>query len=243
MEKPLAARSGIGWQGKHTVLIQGQAGSWFFLGEILTDLELEEDAPAVDQCGTCVACIDVCPTDAIVGPYQLDARKCIAYLTIEYHGVIPREIRPQMGAWIFGCDLCLEICPWNKHPVPAREQDLIPREATTSPILEELIGMTDDEFLGRFAGTPVMRARRDGLVRSVCVAMGNSGDRSLVPALIRALDEDVPLVQIHAAWALGRLGGEEAVAALKAARDRATGRPGDELVEEIEFALEGLGVD
>jgi epoxyqueuosine reductase len=237
MEKPLAARGGLGWLGKHTLLIQPDAGSWVFLGALLTDLELAPDAPVEDRCGTCTRCLDVCPTGAIVAPYQLDARLCIAYLTIEHRGAIPRELRGKMGDWIFGCDLCQEVCPWNRFARAAREQDLLPRRGMARPGLEELLWLDAAAFARRFAGTPVMRAGRDGLLRSACVALGNSGDRRSVPALAKALAGDPsPLVRGHAAWALGRLGGAEAGAALREAAGRES-----EADVRAEIAAGGMG--
>lgn len=207
LEKLWARAAGIGWQGKHTNLISKSLSSWFFLGEILVDAELEPDAPFEDDhCGTCAMCIDVCPTRAIVAPYVLDARKCISYLTIEHRGPIPRELRPLMGNLVFGCDLCLDVCPWNKFAQVTRDPAFQPRPDLSAPKLVEFLGMTDAEFRRRFKGSPILRAKRGGFLRNVCVALGNSGDASAIPALAEkgATDPD-PLVREHAEWAIERL--------------------------------------
>lgn len=214
LEKPWAQAAGLGWQGKHSNLIARDLGSWFFLGEVVTDLDLEPDAPIrKDFCGTCTRCIDHCPTRAIVAPYVVDARRCISYLTIEHHGPIPRDLRPFLGNLIFGCDLCQDVCPWNKFARPAPEKEFLPREGLRAPALVELLGMTREEFARRFRASPVKRARYAGFLRNVAVALGNSGDPGAVPALERALEHEEPLVRAHAAWALGRLGAREALRA------------------------------
>ena len=232
LEKPWAQRAGLGWQGKHTNLIARDLGSWFFLGELITDLELDPDPPhEEDFCGTCTSCIDLCPTRAIVAPYVLDSRRCIAYLTIEHRGAIPRELRPLMGNLVFGCDICQDVCPWNKYAKVAPEREFYAREGLRAPVLIELLGMTRDDFNRRFKDSPVKRAKHSGFLRNVCVALGNSGDRSAVPALEKALEHDEPLVRAHAAWALGRLGAREAL-------ERRRGLEAtDEVREEIEAAL------
>ena len=231
LEKLWAERAGIGWQAKHSNVIAKELSSWFFLGEILTDLELAPDRPARNHCGTCARCIDLCPTRAIVAPYVVDARKCIAYLTIEHRGPIPRELRPLMGNLIFGCDICQDVCPWNKYARVAPEAAFQPRGGMDAPRLVELLGMTREEFARRFRGSPIRRAKRAGFLRNVCVALGNSGDRTAVPALANALADDEPLVRMHAAWALGRLGGREALEARLAEEGDA------EVRAEIEEAL------
>jgi len=233
LEKLWARQAGIGWQGKHTNLISKELSSWFFLGEILVDADLDPD-PAFreDHCGTCAMCIDVCPTRAIVAPYVLDARKCISYLTIEHRGPIPRELRPLMGNLIFGCDLCLDVCPWNKFARVTRDPAFQPRPDLSAPKLVEFLGMTDAEFRRRFKGSPILRAKRGGFLRNVCVALGNSGDPSVIPALEeKGLADLDPLVRMHAAWALGRLGG---VNALHARKDS---EPDLGVREEIEASL------
>jgi epoxyqueuosine reductase len=207
LEKLWARQAGLGWQGKHTNLISKSLSSWFFLGEILVDAELEPDAPFQDDhCGTCTACIDVCPTRAIVAPYVLDARKCISYLTIEHRGPIPIELRPLMGNLVFGCDLCLDVCPWNKYAQVTKDPAFQPRPDLSAPKLVEFLGMTDAEFRARFKGSPILRAKRRGFLRNVCVALGNSGDASVIPALQqKALTDPDELVREHAAWAIEQL--------------------------------------
>ena len=198
LERDLAQRAGIGWIGKHTNLISQQLGNWFFLGELLTTLDLPADAPATEHCGTCQRCITCCPTRAIVAPYRLDARRCISYLTIELKGSIPVEFRSAIGGRIFGCDDCLAVCPWNrfaKRVIPPRPL----------PALTEMLGWDDQQFADFFRGTPMERLKRRGWLRNICVALGNSGDRAVLPALRRALDDPEPLVREHAAWAIEQL--------------------------------------
>ena len=206
LERGWAERAGLGWTGKHSGLLHPQRGSWFLLGEILMDRELEPDAPlGKDHCGTCTRCIDVCPTRAIVAPYQVDARLCISYLTIELRGPIPRDLRPAIGDWIFGCDLCQEVCPWNRFAPPAREARLHANELAGWS-LERFLQIGEQEFLELFADSPIRRADRAGFVRNVCVALGNRGERHAIPALARTLTRDSEaLVRGHAAWALGQL--------------------------------------
>ena len=206
LEKPWAQEAGLGWQGKHSNLISRDMGSWLFLGEVLTDLELEPDAPhREDYCGSCTSCIDVCPTRAIVAPYVVDGRRCIAYLTIENRGAIPREMRPLIGNLIFGCDLCQDVCPWNKFSQVTPEREFYAREGLQTPVLSELMGISREEFTRRFRKSPVKRAKYAGFLRNVAVALGNSGDPGAVPALENALAHEEALVRSHAAWALGRL--------------------------------------
>jgi epoxyqueuosine reductase len=205
MEKPLAERAGLGWQGKHTNLVSREHGSWLFLGAILTAAELETDAPHEDHCGTCRACLNVCPTDAFPAPYQLDARRCLAYLTIEAKAQIPHEFRAAMGNRIFGCDDCLTVCPWNKFAAQAREQRMALRSALRLAPLAELAALDDAQFRARFAGTPVKRTGRDRFVRNVLCAIGNSGDAALAPAAEARLNDSSPLVRGMAVWALRRL--------------------------------------
>lgn len=210
MEKPLGEAAGLGWQGKHTNLVSRDYGSWLFLGAILTSAELEPDVPEADHCGSCRRCLDVCPTDAFPAPYQLDARRCIAYLTIEHKGHIPAEFREAIGNRVFGCDDCLAVCPWNKFAAAARETKLQARAAGDAPPLAELLALDDGAFRRRFAGTPVKRTGRDRVLRNALIAAGNSGDVSLVPAVERLLDDASPLVRAMAVWALARLAGPEA---------------------------------
>ena len=213
MEKPLAASAGVGWQGKHTNLVSREFGSWLFLGEIYLSVALEPDAPASDHCGQCHACLDACPTNAFPAPYQLDARRCISYLTIEHKGHIPAELRPAIGNRIYGCDDCLAVCPWNKFAQAARETRLVPR--FDPPALAALVGLDDAAFRLRFAGTPVKRTGRERFIRNVLIAIGNSGDRSLIPRITERLDDASPLVRAMAVWALGRLAGRAEVARLE----------------------------
>ena len=181
MEKPLAEAAGLGWQGKHTNLVSRQFGSWLFLGAIFTTLDLPADTPEPDSCGSCRACLDVCPTAAFPAPYRLDARRCISYLTIEHKGPIPRELRPLMGNRIYGCDDCLAVCPWNKFAVQGREAKLATREALRAPKLAELARLDDAQFRSVFTKSPVKRTGRDRFVRNVLIAIGNSDDESLAP--------------------------------------------------------------
>ena len=219
LERELARRAGLGWWGKNTCLINQWQGSYFLLGEIVTEVDLAWDQPAVDHCGTCTRCLDACPTDAFPEPYVLDARRCISYLTIELKDSIPKPLRAPMGNWIFGCDICQEVCPWNKKAPPVLEPALKARAGLKHPPLTELLAMGRDAFNERFRRNPAKRPKRRGLQRNVAVALGNSGSEAAVPALADALrDHDEPLVRAHAAWALGRLGGETAAAALEEAR-------------------------
>jgi epoxyqueuosine reductase len=205
LEKPLAQRVGLGWQGKHTNLVSRRLGSWLFLGEILTDLDLPADEPEGDRCGRCRRCLDVCPTRAFPAPYELDARRCISYLTIEHKEQIPRELREPIGNRIYGCDDCLAVCPWNKFAAAASELKLRARADLVAPDLGELAGLDDAGFRQRFAGSPVKRVGRDRFVRNVLVAIGNSGDAALAPAALARLDDPSPLVRGMAVWALSRL--------------------------------------
>lgn len=205
LDKVWAARSGLGWIGKHTNVIAGKKGSWFFIGEMLVDFDLEPDPPAVDRCGTCTRCIDACPTEAIIEPYVLDARRCISYLTIELRGAIPEEFRPLMKNLIFGCDICQDVCPWNRDPAPATVSEFSDRGR--SDHLIQLSGLSPEEFDREFAGSAVRRARWSGFQRNVAIAMGNSGDAKFVPALERLYETGDPLVREHASWALRRLQG------------------------------------
>ena len=205
LEKPLAQRAGLGWQGKHTNLVSREYGSWLFLGEIPTDLELPADKPERDHCGCCRRCLDICPTAAFPAPYRLDARRCISYLTIEHKGPIPRALRPLLGNRIYGCDDCLAVCPWNKFAQAGRELKLRPREDLTAPPLAELARLDDAGFRARFSGSPVKRIGRDRFVRNVLIAIGNSGLAELAAATEVLLGDPSPLVRGAAVWALGRL--------------------------------------
>jgi epoxyqueuosine reductase len=205
MEKPLAEKAGLGWQGKHTNLVSRELGSWFFLGTVLTSAELEPDAPEPDHCGSCRACLDICPTNAFPAPYQLDARRCISYLTIEYGGPIPREFRAAMGNRIYGCDDCLAACPWNKFASSASESALYARAELKGPGLDELAALDDAAFRDVFSGSPVKRSGRDRFVRNVAIAIGNSGEPRLTASLLALLQDEAPTVRGAAIWALSRL--------------------------------------
>ncbi len=215
MEKPLAAKAGLGWQGKHTNLVSRQYGSWLFLGSIFTTLDLPADAAEPDNCGSCRACLDICPTAAFPEPYRLDARRCISYLTIEHKGPIPREFRAAMGNRIYGCDDCLAVCPWNKFAVQGREAKLAARETLRAPKLAELVRLDDAQFRALFAKTSIKRTGRDRFVRNVLIAIGNSGNASLANEAKRLLDDTSPLVRGAAVWALSRLLPREEMATLK----------------------------
>jgi epoxyqueuosine reductase len=205
MEKPLAAAAGLGWQGKHTNLVSREFGSWLFLGAIFTDLDLPPDEAERDHCGICRACLDACPTAAFPAPYQLDARRCISYLTIEHKGTIARELRPLIGNRIYGCDDCLAVCPWNKFARLGAEAKLAERGDLTAPPLAELAALDESAFRARFAGSPIKRIGRARFLRNVMIAIGNSGDRSLIAAARSGIEADSPLVRAMAVWALGRL--------------------------------------
>ncbi|MGD9891214.1 MAG: tRNA epoxyqueuosine(34) reductase QueG [Dehalococcoidia bacterium] len=233
-ERAIAARGGLGWFGKSTNLLTPAAGSWVLLAELLTTAELEPDAPLRKSCGSCARCIVACPTGAIVGPNDLDNNLCISYQTIENRGAIPRPLRPLLGDWIFGCDVCQDACP-----VPSRAEAMVDfRPATVdvaAPPLIPLLSLTEEQFRHRFAGRPLMRAKRNGLLRNVCIALGNLGDDRAVPALTDALNDTSPLVRGHAAWALGRLG-------MRAPLDIARHREQDANVRaEIDATLAGEG--
>jgi epoxyqueuosine reductase len=217
LERDLAARAGLGWIGKNTMLLHPDLGSFFFIGTVLTTAELESDASLPDRCGSCMRCLDACPTGAFVAPYVLDARRCISYLTIEHRGPISAELRPGVGAWTFGCDECQTVCPWNGRAPVSEEPAFGPRRHTSAT---ELLALDEAEYREIFRGSPLKRARREGLARNAAIALGNDGTAAGVPALTRALGHVEPAVRGHAAWALGRIGGEEARAALLAARSR-----------------------
>ncbi|RLQ86949.1 tRNA epoxyqueuosine(34) reductase QueG [Notoacmeibacter ruber] len=205
MEKPLAEAAGLGWQGKHTNLVSREHGSWLFLGSILTTLDLPADQAEIDHCGSCRACLDICPTNAFPAPYQLDARRCISYLTIEHDGLIPLEFRPAMGNRVYGCDDCLAICPWNKFASETKEAKLAARHDLKAPPLADFLEMDDAAFRAFFSGSPVKRIGRDRFVRNVLVAAGNSGKTELVPLVEALLDDPAPQVRGMAVWALSRL--------------------------------------
>jgi epoxyqueuosine reductase len=212
MEKPLAEAAGVGWQGKHTNLVSRGFGSWLFLGTIFTTLELPFDEAEVDHCGSCRACLDICPTNAFPAPYQLDARKCISYLTIEYKGHIAPEFRSTIGNRIYGCDDCLAVCPWNKFASDAREAKLQARDDLRAPPLADLAALDDAAFRIKFSGSPVKRIGRDRFLRNVLIAIGNSGDAALQKIAVEHVTDDSPLVRAMAVWALHRLSASDAEA-------------------------------
>ena len=205
MEKPLAARAGLGWQGKHTNLVSRQYGSWLFLGAIFTTLDLPADLAEPDNCGSCRACLDICPTAAFPAPYRLDARRCISYLTIEHKGPIPRDLRAAIGNRIYGCDDCLAVCPWNKFASQGREAKLAARDALRAPRLAELVRLDDAQFRALFSKTSIKRTGRDRFIRNVLIAIGNSSDATLATEAKALLDDASPLVRGAAVWALSRL--------------------------------------
>ncbi|MCJ2133975.1 tRNA epoxyqueuosine(34) reductase QueG [Methylobacterium sp. J-026] len=211
MEKTLAEAAGLGWQGKHTVLISREHGNWLLLGAIYTSAEFEPDVPGRDHCGSCRACLDICPTDAFPAPYRLDARRCISYLTIEHAGPIPAAFRVAIGNRVFGCDDCLAVCPWNKFARTAAETRLAARADLKSPPLADLAALDEVAFRALFAGTPVKRTGRDRFLRNVMIAVGNSGSPHLAEAAVARLTDPSPLVRGMAVWACGRLLGRAAV--------------------------------
>ncbi len=234
LEREIAGVAGIGWIGKNTHLISPRRGSWFFLGELFLSIELAYDRPIRDRCGKCDLCLKACPTGAFVGPYILDARRCISYLTIELKGAIPFHLRPLMGNHIFGCDICQEVCPYNVKAKPTGEEAFHPREGLYAPELIPLLSLSEEEFRRRFRGSPVLRAKRRGFLRNVAVALGNLKSREAVPALIQALEDDEPLVRRHVAWALGQIATPESLEAL---RERLEIESDAEVREEIEEAI------
>ena len=205
MEKPLAERAGLGWQGKHTNLVSREFGSWLFLGSIFTSLELAPDVPEADHCGSCHACLDACPTAAFPAPYRLDARRCISYLTIEHKGHIAAEFRAAMGNRIYGCDDCLAVCPWNKFARRGREAKLHARADLEAPPLAELARLDEAAFRAHFAGSPIKRIGHARFLRNLLIAIGNSGDTELRSVVVEKLDHPSPLVRAMAVWAAGRL--------------------------------------
>jgi epoxyqueuosine reductase len=219
MEKPLAQAAGLGWQGKHTVLVSREHGSWLLLGAIYTTVELPADAPEQDHCGSCRRCLDICPTDAFPAPYRLDARRCIAYLTIEHQGHIDAALRPGIGNRVFGCDDCLAVCPWNKFAEAAQETRLALKDELDGLDLATLARLDDAGFRALFAGTPVKRTGRDRFLRNVLIAIGNSGRAELAASALPHLDDPSPLVRAMAVWALGRLDPAQSLALAPAALD------------------------
>lgn len=205
MEKPLAVSAGMGWQGKHTNMVSREYGSWLFLGSIFTTAELEPDKAGKDSCGSCRSCLDACPTDAFPAPYQIDARRCISYLTIENKGPIPLEFRPMIGNRIYGCDDCLSACPWNKFAQTAKEAKLQAREELKEPALDTLLRLDDPAFRNLFSGSPVKRIGRDRFLRNVLIAAGNSGNPAYIPVIEALLSDPAPVTRGAAVWALSQL--------------------------------------
>ncbi len=234
LEREFAVRAGLGWFGKHTNLIHKRVGSWLLIGEVLLDIELEQDGPASDHCGTCTLCLEACPTDAIVEPYVVDSRRCISYHSIELKGAIPMEYRAAMGDRVFGCDDCQDVCPWNRRAPETGHPAFVARPWNEMPDLIEMLGLTPETFRTRFKGSPIKRTKRRGLLRNAAVALGNTKDPGAVPALADSLGDDEPLVRGHAAWALGNVGGTRAFAVLEKARKT---EEDPWVVEEIDQAL------
>jgi epoxyqueuosine reductase len=235
LEREFAQLAGLGWIGKNTLLLSRDEGSWFFLSALLTDIELAFDAPnANDHCGTCRACLDACPTDAFPQPYMLDASRCISYLTIELRGAVPTELRSGMGDWVFGCDVCQDVCPWNSRAPLSRQAELEPRTDSNPMDLIGLFELDDAAFRERFRQTPLWRPRRRGLLRNAAIALGNRPTPAAIPALIRGLNDNEPLVRGACAWALGRYGTPAAADAL---RFRRSIEADETVMGEIDAAL------
>jgi epoxyqueuosine reductase len=241
LERDHAGTAGIGWIGKNTHLISPRKGSWFFLGELFLSIPLNYDRPMRDRCGSCDLCLKACPTAAFVGPYVLDARRCISYLTIELKGWMPRHLRPLIGNHIFGCDICQEVCPYNVKARPSQESRFAPRQGLYAPELIPLLSIGPGEFRARFRGSPILRAKRRGFLRNVAVALGNLRSLEAVSALIGALDDEEPLIRGHAAWALGRIGSRGAVEALeRRLRVEGDSEVGGEIAEALNDAASSL---
>jgi epoxyqueuosine reductase len=239
LERDFARLAGLGWFGKNTMLLHKRLGSYFFLGALLLSLPLPADAPfETAHCGTCTACLDACPTQAFVGPGQLDARRCISYLTIELRRPIPQELRRPMGDWVFGCDICQDVCPWNRKAPVATESEFQSRDDLAAPDLLVLLRLSAIEFRRRFRGTAIKRTKRRGLLRNAAIALGNRGDLRAVPALIEALQDEEPLIRGAAAWALGELHSDAARDALSM-RQRI--EKDDSVRQEIALALGSVG--
>jgi len=239
LEGEFAQLAGLGWIGKNTLLLNKHAGSWFFLAVLLTDVELDYDEPhATEHCGSCRACLDACPTDAFVAPYVLDSRKCISYLTIELKSAIPAELRSGLGDWVFGCDICQDVCPWNQRGAPEREVGFAPREGSNPLDLAELFDLGEAAFRARFKHTPLWRPRRRGILRNAALVLGNQRHAASVPALIKGLHDAEPLVRGACAWALGQISGPAARAALEMQRALEVDA---EVLSEIDAALKTAG--
>lgn len=233
LEKAWATKSGLGWLGKHTNVIHPQKGSYFFLSAVLTDYPFTNEKSQTDHCGTCTRCIDICPTQAIVAPYLLDARRCISYLTIEYKGLISRELRPLMGNHIFGCDDCQEVCPWNRFSQVTTVKEFFPQEGIHQKSLDQWLRITPAEFKSRFKDSPIARPKWRGLMRNILIAAGNSRQKTLAPLVREKLVSNEPLVRAHAVWAYHQLLGE---AALPVLREMHSGEKEEMVLEELAFA-------
>ena len=236
-DRAAAARAGIGWFGKNTNILTQMHGSWVFLAQVITDIPLEPDTPLKKTCGQCSLCIPACPTGAIVAPYVIDNKRCISYLTIELRESIPRELRPLVGDWVFGCDICQDVCPVNRKAIGSLEPAFQQRHDFAAPALMPLLELDQPAFSERFRRSPIKRAKLAGLQRNVCVALGNIGDPVAIPSLSDALHSESSLVRQHAAWALGRIGGDDARDALRSALE---GETEEDVIEEIELALSDL---
>ena len=233
-DRAAARRSGVGWFGKNTNILTPSHGSWVLLGQVITDLELEPDNPLKKTCGSCVRCIDDCPTGAIVAPYVVDNTRCISYLTIELRGTVPRNLRPLMGDWIFGCDICQGVCPVNIKAVSGDTAEFQQRTGFSTPDLVPILEMDQETFSKKYRNSPIKRAKLSGLQRNACIALGNNGDPRAIQPLTNVLLESEPLVRSHAAWAVGQIGGPEAVGALRMALNSETE---SNVTQEIEDAL------
>jgi epoxyqueuosine reductase len=238
LERVYGKYSGIGWYGKNTCLINQDIGSWIFLGEIITDIELDYDSPVPDRCGTCTMCLDVCPTNALRNPYVLDSNLCISYLTIEFRGKIPFDLREKMDNNIYGCDICQDVCPWNRKAKVSESESFQPRNPLYNPDLVYLSQLSIEEFRKVFKNSPVKRAKRKGFIRNVIIAMGNSGSEAFIPYIEEALKDDEPLIRAHAVWALWKLEGNESYDTLSKHLNVETD---NSVREEIESILEKIG--
>ncbi len=237
LEKVHASRSGVGWTGKNTCLINQELGSWLLLGEVITNIELEYDTASKDRCGSCTRCIDACPTDAIVKPYVLDARKCISYLTIELKEKIPREFREGVENHVFGCDICQDVCPWNRDAFFTLKENFKPREKLLNPDFKWLMELDGDGFREVFKRSPVKRAKHRGFMRNVLVAVGNSGNKEYIKYVRNFLGDDEPIIRAHAVWALYKLEGEDSLAKLERLLKTETD---EEVLEEIYYAFDSM---
>ncbi|MDX8407420.1 MAG: tRNA epoxyqueuosine(34) reductase QueG, partial [Mariprofundaceae bacterium] len=240
LEHALAESSGLGWQGKHSLTLNRELGSYFMLAELFTTADIEADEPAAFHCGSCTACMDICPTKAIVAPFTVDANLCISYLSIEYKGFIRRDLRPLMGNRIYGCDDCQMVCPWNKHASSPDPDLLMPRRENILADLASLLQLDEADFRQRFAKSPVKRTGRAALQRNICIAMGNSGDAAFVPLLTAALKHDAALVRGHAAWALGRLASVDRNDVLAALQTASTAERDEQALEEMNLTIENI---